>query len=512
MASVFKRQCDRKKKGTPWIMKYKDADGRWRTKTGCADKDASERMARKLETDSSLTRVGLIDPKEQRFAELNRRPLEAHVRDFEGHMIAKGGTAEHASLSVNRVRRLVALIKGSCLVEIDTPRSATQLERAACSKRLTATMQVAKLSDLLPSSVQAALSALREAGRSLQTCNHHRAALRAFVRWARMDGRLRDDPLAGVSGYNVKEDRRHDRRTLSVEELRKLIAVASDGPNYRKMTGSARALCYRLAASTGLRFKEIALLTPSSFRLAADNPAVIAKAAYTKNGEPATLDLPQDVANDLRTFLRDRSVDEPAFPLPISADGSSGKGAAMLRMDLIAAGIPYRDAEGLIFDFHALRCEHATLLDLAGVSPRVVQRKMRHSSLELTGRYTRHRDADMKEAVKTLPDLRPKVEAPVAEPRGVAASIDASTNAVAPNAHHGSGGEGQDVSAIGGDDTPIDPEPTRRKSNPTKKIGGLRRPAAATGKSTPGWIRTNDLRFRRPLLYPAELRAHGNYL
>lgn len=28
-----------------------------------------------------------------------------------------------------------------------------------------------------------------------------------------------------------------------------------------------------------------------------------------------------------------------------------------------------------------------------------------------------------------------------------------------------------------------------------------------TGGSTPDWIRTNDLRFRRPLLYPAELQA-----
>ncbi len=507
MASVFKRRCDRKKKGAPWIMKYRDADGRWRTRTGCADKDASERMARKLETDSSLTRVGLIDPKEQRFVELNRRSVEAHIKDFEGHMIAKGGTTEHASLSVNRVRRLVALIKGACLVEIDTPRSATRLERAACAKRLTATMQSARLSDLLPSSVQAALSALREAGRSLQTCNHHRAALRAFVRWARTDGRLRDDPLAGVSGYNVKEDRRHDRRTLSVEELRKLIVVANDGPNYRNMTGPARALCYRLAAATGLRFKEIALLTPSSFRLAADNSAVIAKAAYTKNGESATLDLPTDVAIDLATYLSDRPEDEPAFPLPISADGSSGRGAAMLRIDLVAAGIPYRDAEGLVFDFHALRCEHATLLDLAGVSPRVVQRKMRHSSLELTGRYTRHRDADMKEAVKTLPNLRPGVEAPVASLGGVAALPDASAYAFAPNAHHGSGGEGRDLSAIGDDVTTVNPAHMGRKSNPAKKIGGLRRPEAVSGKIAPGRIRTCGLRFRKPSLYPPELRA-----
>ncbi|AAK04016.1 unknown [Pasteurella multocida subsp. multocida str. Pm70] len=29
---------------------------------------------------------------------------------------------------------------------------------------------------------------------------------------------------------------------------------------------------------------------------------------------------------------------------------------------------------------------------------------------------------------------------------------------------------------------------------------------------TPYWIRTNDLRLRRPLLYPAELRAHFKWI
>jgi hypothetical protein len=41
----------------------------------------------------------------------------------------------------------------------------------------------------------------------------------------------------------------------------------------------------------------------------------------------------------------------------------------MLRHDLEAAGIPYRDQGGMVFDFHSLRCEMATLADAAGVSP-----------------------------------------------------------------------------------------------------------------------------------------------
>ena len=75
-------------------------------------------------------------------------------------------------------------------------------------------MAKARLSDIATERVQAALATFRDSGRSAQTCNHYRAAVRAFVRWAKRTGRLRDYPFEGLTGYNVKEDRRHDRRTL----------------------------------------------------------------------------------------------------------------------------------------------------------------------------------------------------------------------------------------------------------------------------------------------------------
>ena len=86
----------------------------------------------------------------------------------------------------------------------------------------------------------------------------------------------------------------------------------------------------------------------------------------------------------------------------------------MLRADLEAAGIPYVDASGLFFDFHALRCQTATLADAAGVSPRVVQRLMRHSTLELTGRYTKPRAVDIEAAAGMLPSLKPTGNRPEA--------------------------------------------------------------------------------------------------
>src|SRR5262249_16900978 len=46
------------------------------------------------------------------------------------------------------------------------------------------------------------------------------------------------------------------------------------------------------------------------------------------------------------------------------------------------------------------------------VSPRVVQRLMGHSSLDMTNRYTRPRVHDIEGAVSALPSLRPRSEGP----------------------------------------------------------------------------------------------------
>ncbi len=130
-------------------------------------------------------------------------------------------------------------------------------------------------------------------------------------------------------------------------------------------------------------------------------------AAYTKNGQTATLTIQSDLANDLAAFVAPLPLGTPVFPLPAN-------GAKMLRVELKAAGIPYCDASGLFFDFHSLRCQTATLADAAGVSPRVVQKLMRHSSLELTGRYTRPRAVDIEAAAGMLPSHKPEGNRPEA--------------------------------------------------------------------------------------------------
>ena len=365
-----------RKRGRVWYYRFVDADGVKHEHKGCTDRRVTEELARTAESEAARIKAGVFDAKELAIRDHAARSLENHIAEYHSHLTAKGVKPKHARQMVLYARHVAREAK------------------------------IDRLTDLDPGRVQEALKTFRDEGLSLETVNRHRTAIRAFSRWCWKDGRTRTDFLAGVTGFNAKEDRRHDRRTLGVDELRRLIDVAHSGPPWRKMTGPARSLCYRLAVGTGLRYSEIESILPESFDWSGSPATVTVAAGYTKNGEPATLPLPSDLALDLHAYVASLPPGRPIFPLAPDC------GAKMLRPDLERAGIPYVDAGGLVFDFHALRCQMATLADAAGVTPRVVQRLMRHSTLELTGRYTRPRAVDLNNAAESLPSLRPKPDKP----------------------------------------------------------------------------------------------------
>jgi integrase len=479
-----------RKRGRVWYFRFVDADGVKHERKGCPDKRVTEEMAREAESVAARGRAGLIDIKAEGFRDQNARPASAHLDDFEAALRARGGTAKHARLFTERARRVLALARGARLEVIDIPRRSTKEQREVTASAVAKILDEMRLSDLAPSKIQGALASLNAGGRSLQTCNHHRAAVRAFARWARDDGRMRDDPLYGVTGFNAKEDRRHDRRTLSLDELRKLIVVAENGRAYRKMSGPARALCYRLAVATGLRYAEIKSIDPTSLSLAGASPSVTVEAGYTKNGDRASLPLPSDVAADLSRFIAEMTSSGPVFPLP-------DKGADMLKLDLAAAGIAYKDQGGLVFDFHALRCQCATLADQAGVSPRVVQKLMRHSTLELTGRYTRPRMVDIESAASSLPGLRPDSTS-----REFMAATGTDGGRINnPLAHYlptGGDGSGRTVADAGVKGVEMVGKVIGRKPMTVAGFDGLGRDLAGRGANSGVRTRTGDLRIMRP--------------
>jgi integrase len=400
MASVFKPAgFDR------YVIVYRDENNRRRKKTGTKDKAVTERIARGLENKVALRREGLIDPRQEAYADHEAQTLLFHVDAWKETLKAKGASRQHVKLHTSRAMRVIALSKGANLADIEPKKPATDKGVAEAEAKLRSVVATARISDLTCEGVQRSLALLISKGRSLETANHHRNAAKAFAKWLYDTNRARENLLRAVAGFNAKEDPRHERRTISLEEIRRLIEAAESGPTFKSMTGPMRALCYRLAVASGLRYSELASITPESFAWQAG--AITIRAAYAKNGVTATLPLPGDLMSDLARYVATLPAGKPIFPLP------HDKGAAMLKEDLKRAKIQYRDSAGRVFDFHSLRCQCATLADAAGISPRVVQRMMRHSKLEMTGRYTRPRAVDLENAAKALPSL--KTQAPQRE-------------------------------------------------------------------------------------------------
>ncbi|HUP77301.1 MAG TPA: tyrosine-type recombinase/integrase [Pirellula sp.] len=70
------------------------------------------------------------------------------------------------------------------------------------------------------------------------------------------------------------------------------------------------------------------------------------------------------------------------------------------------AGIPKIDERGRSVDVHAVRHTFATMLSTSGVSPRVAQEAMRHSTMELTMKvYTDPKLLDVAGAIASLPAM-----------------------------------------------------------------------------------------------------------
>src|SRR5262249_34310054 len=167
-ASGFKKARDRTNKLASWFIAYRDEHGKRRMAKGCPDKAATEQLARKLESEAALRRRGVIDPKADAYAAHEARPLADHLADWRASLIAKGYTAKHADQSVDRVRRLAAVIFGSSPDDIDGKRM-NRPQQAQARATIDRLIAKARLSSLTAERVQAALATFRDSGRSLQT-------------------------------------------------------------------------------------------------------------------------------------------------------------------------------------------------------------------------------------------------------------------------------------------------------------------------------------------------------
>jgi integrase len=254
-------------------------------------------------------------------------------------------------------------------------------------------------------------------GLSANTRNHYLAALKTFLNWCRKRGHAAFNPLQDFKRWNADADRRHTRRAMTGDEVGRLIAAAAAGPSIETIPGPDRAILYAVACWTGLRKSELGSLTPANFvDLGGESPTVNVDARFTKNKKPASVPLHPAVASMVAEWLAGRTRDQAALLWPISkrSGGKTRKTHKMIRRDLEAAGLDYRNAAG-VADFHAARHTFITSLGRARIGGACVdvgvrQRLARHSDVKLTlGVYTHVVDDERRDAVRALaPPLIPQ--------------------------------------------------------------------------------------------------------
>lgn len=181
-------------------------------------------------------------------------------------------------------------------------------QREVIERRLTKLFRAAewcRLGDITSEKALLALSGLTAANTgerlSAQTRNHYITHLKGFSAWLLLSGRLVKNPLLELRKSNVENDRRHLRREPSREEITELFRYLQGAPLLRGMTGTQRALGYRVAMATGYRARELGALSVESFDL--DAKTVSLPAAQDKRRKADTHPLPGWLAAELRAWF-----------------------------------------------------------------------------------------------------------------------------------------------------------------------------------------------------------------
>ncbi len=430
-------------KQTPGARKVKEKSKKWYGRVPgaadpvplCLNKSAAEILLNELVKKAEMAKAGVVD----KFEPHRKRPLSEHLDDFRAVLQATNCGARYIRDTVAAVQRIIA---GCGFVFIDdislsavqkylaallderpqlppldsTKEWYTKKELAAalgvkphCIPPLVKRWRLAATGNgkkrRYPRATALALRERQERPIGLGTINHYIGAIKSFTAWLVGDKRTDANALVQLSGFNAAADLRRGRRALAPEQLQCIFQAAINSVHvFRGLAGPDRYMLYLTACITGYRAGELALLTPESFALAEEPPAVVLGAEHTKNGKTATQPIPGDMADLLGAYLSDKPAGLPVWP-----GGWADNAADMLRIDLDAVGIPYavEGPDGLLYaDFHSLRHSYVALLDRSGATLKEAMALARHSDPKLTmARYGKAQLHDLAGKIEQLPRL-----------------------------------------------------------------------------------------------------------
>ena len=376
MATVFKqtRKCPKtgqSKKGKKWIARYKDESGKWKDKTtGVTCKQTAQQIANQLENEAQKRRNGLIDIRGENLKKSFSEPISGHIEAFRAKLTAEGASASYIATTVNQLHEFVKYCRIDNLKQVSVD------------------------------NVNSFSSYQQDLGKSNRTVQSKVRAIKMFCKWMFDSGKIPDNPIAKIKTPSPEKDRRHRRRMMTKQEW-DFLADKSQGFAKRwNMAGFERRLLYWTAIETGFRSNELRELRPANLnKNSHGHHYILLKGQFTKNNKDAIQYITPALAVALKDHLKTIESHAPIFQMPSAANI-----VRMFRDDLQEARelwiadpiskerkkkaksdfLKYKNSEGHVLDFHALRHTCGAWLVIAGINVRTVQAIMRHSTPTLT--------------------------------------------------------------------------------------------------------------------------------
>jgi len=333
---------------------------------------------------------GVIDlePRRARIQAERNRPINEHLADYR-LVLQDRGDAQNVRDVYRRVRVMLRLCRIRTFGELENQPS----------KIIAARQKLRSPRPMRPKYRQKKTRHTSRSRGGAATVNHYINALKSFCNWMLADARADFNPSRNIKSLRRSDDVRRQRRALTAEEIARLVDATRksrpillyprNGSEAQMLSPNERALTYLLAATAGLRVKEIRSLNRDSFTFG-PSPQVRLQGAYTKNRKTAVLPLRKEVAALLQLFLDETDRQRGVLRIPAN-------NIYALKKDLAAAGIPYHTSDGFA-DFHALRHSFCTNLVQSGATAKEAQVLARHHTAALTLAVYAHLSEEQKRA------------------------------------------------------------------------------------------------------------------
>lgn len=218
-----------------------------------------------------------------------------------------------------------------------------------------------------------------------QTIRNRMSACRRFAGWMLIQGLIDSNPWAHVPGPRGRAGQGRDAFTDA--EVRRIIDHATqqitDGASPAiRASARNRANLYRLLSLTGIRRGEAHAQLWIDIDLEAGTMVVSLDKARRRDHIPLS-----HAAVELLREMQKGKTGPKVFARTVSYKG--------LATDLRAAGLSGR------YGFHSFRCGYITESFENGTPPELIQRLVRHRSIDQTHRYLRHREPRLREAAES---------------------------------------------------------------------------------------------------------------